>query len=179
MGWREAPIGTVFIRYFFANQRSSAILVTDKRYDPAICASSQYSCQFELERASQKYNSALRAEGSSQSYIDCWARPVLATEAFKSDGGETSWLGCVYLSRNEPKGEGPCAKIRAHPWSDPLAKTMGHRPYHECYQSGWPHSSTPRFATSSRCIARRVHLHVSLAELPAPFGRFVPALGAG
>ena len=31
--------------------------------------------------------------------------------------------------------QGPCAKIRAHPWSDPLAKTMGHRPYHECYQS--------------------------------------------
>ena len=28
---------------------SRAVIVTDKRYDPAICASSQYSCQFELE----------------------------------------------------------------------------------------------------------------------------------
>ena len=28
---------------------SLAVIVTDKRYDPAICASSQYSCQFELE----------------------------------------------------------------------------------------------------------------------------------
>jgi hypothetical protein len=49
IGDSHAPMTATLLKLGLLDPHSRAVIVTDKRYDPAICASSQYSCQFELE----------------------------------------------------------------------------------------------------------------------------------